>query len=66
MVKMAYTLRNNMRTWKIERLVTFDNDELANKLTEIDLTPGCEVKEVIYMGDSPMHVRIYQIIYVED
>ena len=55
-----------MRTWKIERLSTFDDDELAAKLTEIDSRPGCQVKEVVYMGDNPLHVRIYQIIYVED
>ena len=55
-----------MRTWKVERLVKFDDDELANTLTEIDSNPGCTVKEVIYMGDNPQHIRIYQIIFVED
>lgn len=55
-----------MRQWKVERLVTFDDDELAAKLTEIDSRPGCTIKEVIYMGDNPVHIRIYQIIYVAE
>ena len=55
-----------MSTWKVERLVTFDDEVLANKLTEIDSRPGCQVKEIVYMGDNPQHIRIYQIIYTED
>ena len=52
-----------MRVWKIVRISTFDDDELANKITEIDNTPGQKVKEVIYMGDNSLHIRIYQILY---
>lgn len=54
-----------MRQWKIERISTFDDEELANFINKIDSRPGCEVKEIIYMGDNPQHIRIYQIIYVE-
>ena len=54
-----------MKKWKIERISTFDDTELANKINEIDSRNNCEVKHIIYMGDNPAHVRIYQIIYVE-
>jgi len=39
---------------------------IKNYLVEIDSRPGCQIKEVIYMGDNPQHIRIYQIIFVED
>ena len=37
-----------MKVWKVVRISTFDDDELANKITEIDNIPGQKVKEVIY------------------
>ncbi len=55
-----------MRNWKVVRLVTFNDDELAAKLNTIESQPGCKVKEVVYIGDNPQHIRIYQIIFVED
>jgi len=55
-----------MRQWKIERIATFDDEELANFITEIDNRPGCEVKEVIFIGNNTVKVRLYQILYIED
>ena len=53
-----------MRQWKIERIATFDDEELARFINEIDNRPGHKVKEVVFMGNNPVDVRIYQIIYV--
>jgi len=55
-----------MRVWKIQRIATFDDDELANKLMDIESKKGCKVKEVIYIGENPSKVRLYQILYVEE
>lgn len=56
----------NMRTWKIERITTFSDDILANKLNEIESNPKNKIKEIIYMGNNMQGIRIYQIIYVEE
>ena len=53
-----------MRQWKIERISTFDDEELANFISEIDNRPGHKVKEVVFMGNNPVDIRIYQVIYV--
>lgn len=50
--------------WKIERISTFDDEELANFISEIDNRPGHKAKEVIFIGNNPADVRLYQIIYV--
>lgn len=50
--------------WKIERISTFDDEELANKINEIE-QHGNTIKQIIYMGDNCAHIRIYQIIYKE-
>jgi hypothetical protein len=55
-----------MRQWKIKRIATFDDDELANFITKIDSQPGCKVKEIIFIGNNSQDRRIYQIIYVEE
>ena len=51
-----------MRVWKIVRISTFDDKELADKLTEIDSVPGQKVEEVIYMGDDIPDLQIMQIV----
>ena len=55
-----------MRTWKIERITTFSDDILANKLNEVESNPKNKIKEIIYMGNNMQGIRIYQIIYVEE
>ena len=55
-----------MKKWKIERISTFDDKELASFITKIDNVPGQEVREVIYMGNNVEEVRIYQIVYTID
>lgn len=55
-----------MRKWKIERISTFDDYELANKLDEIESRQGCKIKEIIFIGNNSQDVRIYQIIYTEE
>ena len=52
-----------MREWKIVRIATFDDEELASKLTELESHPGHKVKQIIYIGDNPLKVRLYQILY---
>jgi len=53
-----------MREWKIERIATFSDEELADFIQKIDSRPNCEVKEVIFIGNSLNDVRIYQVVYV--
>ena len=55
-----------MRVWKIQRIATFDDDELVNKIMDIESNKGCKVKEVIHIGNNPSNVRLYQILYVEE
>jgi len=55
-----------MRVWKIKRISTFDDDELAAFITNIDNQPGCKFQEVIFMGNNSLNVRIYQILYTEE
>ena len=55
-----------MKKWKIERIATFDDDELCNKLDEIESNPNCKVKDVVFIGNNTLEVRIYQIIYTEE
>ena len=52
-----------MRLWKIQRIATFDDGELCNKIMEIESEPGQKVQEIIFMGNNPKDVRIYQIVY---
>ena len=52
-----------MREWKIKRITTFDDEELANFIQSIDNVPGQRVKEVVFMGNNSENVRIYQVIY---
>jgi hypothetical protein len=53
-----------MRKWKIERLTTFDDDELTNKIMEIESRGlNYKVQQIVYMGDNSQHVRIYQILF---
>lgn len=55
-----------MRNWQIQRIATFDDVELADKLNEIESQIGCRVKEVIYIGENPSKVRLYQILYTQE
>ena len=55
-----------MRVWKIKRIATFDDKELADFITKIDNQPGCKVREVIFMGNNVVETRIYQILYTEE
>lgn len=54
-----------MRQWKVERIATLSDEELANFINEIDDRPDCEAKEVVFIGDNTVKIRIYQVIYVE-
>ena len=55
-----------MREWKVERIATFSDDELASFIQKIDSQPNQEVKEVIFIGNNTVDVRIYQIVYTKE
>lgn len=53
-----------MRKWKIERIATFDDDELCNKIMEIESRgSNYKVQQVIFIGNNPVDVRLYQILF---
>lgn len=55
-----------MKTYKIERVRTFDDDELCKAIEKIEADPNKKVKHVVYIGDNSQHIRIYQLIYTEE
>ncbi len=53
-----------MREFKIERIATFDDTELAKKLEEIEKRdPRNKIFQVIHIGNNPVNERLYQILY---
>lgn len=54
-----------MREWKIDRVATLDDGVLINKLNEIQRKGNTDIKEIIFIGNNSLDVRIYQIIYLE-
>ena len=56
-----------MKTYKIERIATFDDTELVNKLMEIEKRdPRNHIFQVVFIGNNPVEERLYQIIYTVD
>ena len=56
-----------MKTYKIERIATFDDTELAHKLMEIEKRdPRNHIFQVVFIGNNPVEERLYQIIYTVD
>lgn len=55
-----------MRRWNVQRIATFSDEELASALDKIEADITCKVKEIIYIGENPLKVRIYQIIYTKE
>lgn len=54
--------RHEWGNWGIIRFTTFDDEDLAHAIQLTENKYG-EIKQIIYMGDNSVHVRIYQIIY---
>lgn len=52
-----------MRRWEIKRVATFSDEELCDAIMQVESNPHNNVKEVIFMGNNPKKVRIYQILY---
>ena len=53
-----------MRQWKIERIATFDDEELCNLIMEIEgRGPAYKVQQIVYIGENPQNRRLYQIFY---
>lgn len=55
-----------MRKWNIQRIATLSDEELVTTLDNIEANPYYKIQEIVYMGDNPQHIRIYQIIYTEE
>lgn len=53
-----------MREWRVERIATLSDEELADFIQKIDSRPNCQVKEVVFMGNNLKDIRIYQVIYI--
>lgn len=54
-----------MRQWKAKSVAASNDDELADFINDIESKPDCMVKEVIFLGNDSIGVRLYQILYVE-
>ena len=65
--KIKYKDIYNMRQWKVKNIaIAASNDDgLANFINGIESEPDCKVKEVIFLGNDSIGVRLYQILYVE-
>lgn len=55
-----------MRAWKIERIATCDDHQLEDKIMEIESDPSCKVREIIFIGNNPQDIRLYQIVYTKE
>ena len=55
-----------MRVWKIDRIPTWSDDDLAKFLNKIETKPGCKVREVMRLGENPAGVPLYQVLYTEE
>ena len=54
-----------MRQWKAKSVAASNDDELADFINDIESKPDYNVKEVIFLGNDSIGVRLYQILYVE-
>lgn len=54
-----------MRQWKAKSVAVSNDDELADFINDIESGPDRTVKEVIFIGNDSIGVRLYQILYVE-
>ena len=54
-----------MRQWKAKSVAALNDDELADFINGIESEPDRIVKEVIFLGNDSIGVRLYQILYVE-
>ena len=55
----------SMRQWKAKSVAASNDDELADFINNIESEPDRIVKEVIFLGNDSIGVRLYQILYVE-
>ncbi len=52
-----------MREWKIKRIPTFNDEDLAKFIMTIESTKGCIVRQVMRLGENPAGVPLYQVFY---